>query len=59
MKIRSLEDENLPRNLQNFVTELHDALKDYEHAFTNANDWTKQDHTFAEWLAHFGRFMSW
>ncbi len=58
MTYKPIDDDTTKMNLADFVTEMTDALKDYEKAFFNANDWTKQDHTFIEWLAHFQRFMS-
>lgn len=59
MKYHPVENEKTPMAFVDFVTELHDALIEYENAFTDANAWTKQEHTFTEWMAHFQRYMSW
>jgi len=58
MSYDPIEDEKKPFTIRDFEQDVKDALVEWANAFDGANDFTKEPHTFDEWMRHFGRFMS-
>lgn len=58
MSYDPVADEKKPFAMAEFVTEAKDCLDEYLKALENQNDFTREPHTFDEWMREFLGFMS-
>ena len=55
-----IRDEKKPYTFEEFITEAKACLDDYREIWREEpNEYHAGSHTFDEWMATFGRWMSW
>lgn len=54
-----VQDDKKSFTMKEFAQILKDSVDEYVKDLDGANDFTKNKHTFNEWMATFHRFMSW
>lgn len=51
--------EKEPMNVRQFTVAVKSSINKWYDDLSNQNDFMKGEHTFDEWMAAFGRYMSW